>query len=294
MSLPTMKPLRGEKKSPQKLFAAEVQKSEAELDLGRAALLIAYCENPSFDLEYYQQRLDQIAEAISKRLRAISATASLTDADLIIANINDYLFNELGLRGNSDKYYDPRNSYLNDLLDRRLGIPITISVLYLEIARRLGLAMGGVGMPGHFIVKCLAPGQECFIDPFNGGRRLSEKDCEQMVANIYGDSSRVPPDFLRVVSKKEILVRMLSNLKNIYVSGGDNAHALAVIERILLINPNSLAEKRDRGLLNFRLGRFSAALKDLEFFLAQIPEGPEAESVRMYIARIKTSLASLN
>jgi regulator of sirC expression with transglutaminase-like and TPR domain len=287
-----MKPLRREKKSAHEQFAAEVRKSEPELDLARAALLIAHCDYPALDVESYLVRLDEIAETISQRLRALHGDAEPATIS-IIHEINDILYSEIGLRGNAESYYDPKNSFLNEVLDRRLGIPITLAVIYIEIGHRLGLNIGGVGLPGHFLVKCVAE-EEFIIDAFNGGRRLYEEDCRQLLVNIYGENAQLQPAHLRMVSKREILARMLSNLKNIYITGGDNARALAIIERILLVTPDSINEIRDRGLLNFKLSRFSAALKDLEYYLTRNPEGPEAESVRHYIARIKSSLASLN
>ncbi len=276
-------------KNPDELFVAEALKPEAEIDLGRAALLIAKSEYPALDVEAYLCRLDQIAEAIIKRCQG-----EPEQPEIIIKNINEHLYDELGFRGNAENYYDPRNSFLNEVIDRRMGIPITLSVLYIEIARRLGLTIEGIGMPGHFLMKCLINGAEIFLDAFNGGRCLTVADCQQMLASIYGEDAHWQSSFLRVVSKREILFRMLSNLKNIYVSGGDYARALAIVERILMINPESLAELRDRGLLNFQLDRLSLALADLEKYLEQAPEGPEAEGARQYLVRIKARLASLN
>jgi regulator of sirC expression with transglutaminase-like and TPR domain len=286
-----MKAYRSEKKSPQALFAKELHKSDLELDLGRAALLIAKCEYPALDIEAYLQRFDQMAELLVKRLRTRTAQPSAT---IIIELINELLYQEQAFRGNTANYYDPKNSFLNEVLDRRIGIPITLSVIYIEIARRLGLKIEGVGMPGHFLLKYQQDGRDFYIDAFNQGRQVSEQECEQMLANIYGEGVSWNSSYLRVVSKKEIVSRMLSNLKNIYVSGGDYARALTIIERLLLIKPDSLAELRDRGLINFRLERFSAALNDLETYLAQISEGPEADNVRQYLNRIKSRLASLN
>jgi regulator of sirC expression with transglutaminase-like and TPR domain len=286
-----MKATKGKRKSAGELFAAEVAKPESELDLGRAALLIAKSEYPGLDIDQYLQRLDTIAADIETHLRAAQ---SVRDPGTIIEAINELLFEELSFRGNVDSYYDPKNSFLNEVLDRRIGIPITLSVIYIELGRRLGLKVEGVGMPGHFLVKCVAGGQDILLDPFNRGRRLSEADCEQMLGGIYGEGARLQPSFLRVVDKREILTRILSNLKNIYISGGDNARALTIVERLLILNPDSLTELRDRGLINFALDKLSLALKDLEHYLEKAPEGPEAESVRQYLMRIKARLALLN
>jgi len=282
-----MKASKGKRKSADELFAAEALRPDPEIDLGRAALLIAKKEYPGLDVDYYLRRLDEIASSIEDRL----LTAQISrDSLKIIPIINEHLFDELSFRGSVENYYDPKNSFLNEVLDRRIGIPITLSVIYIEVARRLGLKMEGVGMPGHFLVRC----QDIILDPFNKGRRLNETDCEQMLSGIYGEGTRLQPSFLRSVSKREILTRMLGNLKSIYISGGDNARALSIVNRTLLINPESLTELRDRGLINFALDRLTSALNDLEHYLERAPEGPEAEGVRQYLVRIKSRLATLN
>src|ERR1051326_1273477 len=195
-----MKAYRGEKKSSRELFAAEALKPEQEIDLGRASLLIAKSEYPELDVESYLQRLDQIAGEISNRLPAHSSTGQAS-VQKIIEQINEHLYRDLSFRGNEDSYYDPKNSFLNEVLDRRIGIPITLSVIYIEVARRLGIKVEGVGLPGHFLVKCQVDNEEILFDAFNGGRRLSESDCEQLVKNIYGDSTKFDRSLLRSVSK---------------------------------------------------------------------------------------------
>ena len=282
-----MKASKGKRRSADELFAAEALRPDPEIDLGRAALLIAKKEYPGLDLDHYNYRFDEIASGIEEKLRAAQAGR---DPLKILALINEHLFEELSFRGNVENYYDPKNSFLNEVLDRRIGIPITLSVIYIEVARRLGLKMEGIGMPGHFLIRY----QDIIIDPFNKGRRLNESDCEQMLSGIYGEGTRLQPSFLRSVSKREILTRMLGNLKSIYISGGDNARALSIVNRILLLNPDSLTELRDRGLINFALDKLTPALKDLENYLERAPEGPEAESVRQYLIRIKSRLALLN
>jgi regulator of sirC expression with transglutaminase-like and TPR domain len=286
-----MKASKGKRKSVYELFAAEALKPEAEIDLGRAALLIAKSEYPDLDPDLYLRKLDEIGEGIESRFQTAPADRS---PHMLAEKINEYLFQELSYRGNADNYYDPKNSFLNEVLDRRVGIPITLSVLYIEVARRLGFNVEGVGMPGHFLVKYRAGGEDVLIDPFNGGRRLSEADCEQLISGLYGQGAPLQPSYLCSVSKRDILTRMLGNLKNIYISGGDNARALTIVERILMLNPDSLTELRDRGLINFALNRLSAALMDLEDYLSKAPEGPEADSVRQYIMRIKSKIAMLN
>lgn len=278
---------KSEPKSVPDPFAAEALKPEEQIDLGRAALLIAKIEYPSLQIDTYLERLDQYAQAIDKKLVS-------RDADEIVDRINELLYDELSYRGNAENYYDPKNSFLNEVMERCTGIPITLSVIYIEVARRLGVPIEGVGMPGHFLVRCPALGDNGLIDPFHRGRRVSQAECEQLVASVYGQNAQLLPEHLRAVTKREILTRMLINLKNIYMSGGDAARALSMVDRILLLNPTSLNDLRDRGIIYFLLGRFSPALNDLERYLERAEEGPEAEGVRQYIARIKARMASLN
>ena len=176
-----MKASKGKRKSADELFANEALKPESEIDLGRAALFIAKSEYPGLNVDLYLRRLDEIAESIDERL---PSAQSGRDPQKIIEQINEHLFEELSFRGNVENYYDPRNSFLNEVLDRRTGIPITLSVIYIEVARRLGLKVEGVGMPGHFLVRCHINNKDIILDPFNKGRSLTEADCEQLLSGV--------------------------------------------------------------------------------------------------------------
>lgn len=270
-----------------KLFALEALKAESELDLGRAALLMAKCQYPKLNVELYIAQFDEIAEIISNRL-------SSKNPLLIIKNINEYFFQELAFQGNKENYYDPRNSFLNEVLVRRLGIPISLSVIYMEVARRLGLKIDGVGLPGHFLVKCKTEDQEIILDPFHQGKELSQTDCQALLTTIYGSGIELKPSFFRAVSKKEILIRMLNNLKNIYISGNDPARALITLETLLILTPQAINEIKERGIINYRLGKFSQAIKDLEFYLQHSPKTVETDNIRKLLNQIKLEFASLN
>lgn len=274
-----------------KEFAEETLKAEEELDLGRAALLMAKCEYPSLDINFYLSLLDEIASTIKSRLP--QKTTSL-DPFLLIKQINEHIYEELAFRGNKENYYDPRNSFLNEVLVSRLGIPITLSVFYIEIARRLGLKIQGVGMPGHFLMKCSVDNKEIILDAFNQGQILDKNDCQELLNTVYGAQVELKPSFFRTTSKKDILIRMLNNLKNIYLSSSDHPRTLATIERLLLINPKAINEIRDRGLVNYHLGKYSLAITDLEFYLTNAPKNQESEIVRKNLQQIKAKLASLN
>ena len=168
-----------------------------------------------------------------------------------------FLFEEEGFRGNTEDYYDPRNSFLNDVLDRRLGIPITLSVVYVAVAARAGLDAAGVGLPGHFVVRAERRGRHRLLDPFHGGTLLDRAACEALVARMRPGGGPLDPRWLAPVTTHQIFVRMLSNLKAVYSALGDWARALAAVERILLLVPDALEELRDRGTLHARLGQGS-------------------------------------
>ena len=205
-----------------------------------------------------------------------------------------WLADEMEFRGNADNYYDLRNSLLHEVIERRVGIPITLSVVYMEIARRLGLELRGVGMPGHFIVKCIGDGEELLLDPFNGGRRLSLDNCREMIARMYGDTMAFRAEFLAAVTKRQILTRMLQNLKGIYSNAREYARTLRVIDRILLLNPDSPAEFRDRGLILLGMERYARARADLEAYLRHSPDAADAPKIRERLAQAKQKQARLN
>jgi regulator of sirC expression with transglutaminase-like and TPR domain len=191
-------------------------------------------------------------EAMAAAVRAQVATTE--DPLTKIEHLNLYLFEERGFRGNAQDYYDPRNSFLNEVIDRQLGIPITVSVVYIEVARRIGLPLQGVGLPGHFIVKHTNPTGDIFLDPFNKGCILSRTACEELIQQIYGEAVPMQETFLAAVTKKQILSRLLSNLKAIYIQRKQYLKALSVVERLLLIDVDAEQELKDRAALRNLIG----------------------------------------
>ena len=269
-------------------FTALVSGPEADLDLAEAALLIAQEEQPDLDVAHYLKRLDQLADAVRAKL-----PESPTPADTI-RTLNTQLFFEEGLRGNAGEYYDPRNSFLNEVLERKIGIPITLSVVYMEVGRRLGLSLAGVGFPGHFLVKHMGPEEEQVLDPFVGGASLSEEQLAAKLKSMYGDNNPFMaqiPRLLTPATKKEILTRMLRNLKGVYLQKNDFERALSSIDRILLIEPNLAPEVRDRGAVQQRLGRMQGAVRDFKKYLELAPKAEDAANIRALIQR---SVAQLN
>jgi regulator of sirC expression with transglutaminase-like and TPR domain len=268
--------------SPRSRFAALVAGPESELDLARAALLVAAEEYPQLTPEPYLRRLDLIAERVKDRL------ADEVAAPVMLQEISRVLFQEEGFRGNADAYYDPRNSFLNDVLDRKLGIPLTLSIVFLEVGWRLGLPLRGVKFPGHFLVRYEGEALRLLVDPFHKGEIRFEDEAQELLDRVYGGDVQLKPDYLRGARKKEILVRLLSNLKGIYLNQNprDDARALAAIERIILIQPMAIEEVRDRGMLLARTGRKDEAIHDLERYLDNAPSAVDAERVKMLIAQL--------
>ena len=244
--------------------------------LAPAALAIAGVEYPALDGAPYLQRLERMGEAAAGRLqRHEGAPASVR-----IATLNAYLYEELGFSGNRDRYDDPRNSFLNEVLDRRLGIPISLAVVYLEIGHRAGLRLEGVNFPGHFLVRAPAgPGdrEDLIVDPFHAGALLSEMDCRHLLRQHLGEEAAFDRGLLATATRQHIVVRMLVNLKRLYVRMRSFPQARAISDLLLAVDPSALAELRDRGLLAYHMEDFAAALKDLEAYLRLMPRGDPSD-----------------
>ena len=280
-------------------FANEVSRPDREIDLARAALVMGAFEYPDLAVAPYLKRLDDLAAA---------ARPALSTADLPALALANYLFKRLGFTGNQEDYLDPRNSFLNQVLDRRLGIPITLSLLYIEVARRIGIDAEGVGLPGHFIVRArleaeYAPASDdetddpdavIYLDPFHGGALMDEADCAERVWAITGGRLPFNQAFLSPVGARYILNRMLNNLKNAYAGRQDLERALRVVERLLVLNPNDPEETRNLGLLHAGLGHTRQALTALMRYLELRPQAPDAATIRGYIAALSGRLARWN
>ena len=255
--------------------------------LAEAALAIAEEEYPALDRVAYLHRIDDLAAAVRARLPADHGAASALRA------LRAVLFTEGGFRGNAEDYYDPRNSFLNEVLDRRVGIPITLSVLYIEVAARIGFQVDGVGFPGHFLVKHVAGQREIFVDPFRGGEVLSADDCAARYQAV-APGRALDPRHLEAVGPLPILARMLRNLERIYAGRRDPVRSLWVVDRLLLLAPDDVATRRDRGLVEARLGASAAAIADLEAYLAAHPGAADAGELRALVGRLRTRGSLLN
>jgi regulator of sirC expression with transglutaminase-like and TPR domain len=252
----------------------------ADLQLAHAALLIAAEEYPQLDPAPYLQRLDYYAERVKDRLADESA------APVLLSEISKMLFVEEGFKGNAEAYYDPRNSYLNDVLDRRLGIPITLSIIYLEIGWRLGLPLEGVNFPGHFLIRYQGEALKLLVDPFQDGMIRFEDEAQDLLDRVYGGTVKLQTDYLRGADKRDVLVRLLSNLKTIHLNARDDERALAAAERILILRPDSAEDVRDRGMLLARRGRITEAVAELEHYLEVLPAAPDAQRIRLLLAEL--------
>jgi regulator of sirC expression with transglutaminase-like and TPR domain len=274
--------------SPRRQLAEMLARPDTGVDVARAALLIACEEYPHLEPSRYLSRLEQMAGAVRRRL------ARGTGAGEAVQALNEYLFAEEGFRGNEQDYYDPRNSFLNDVLDRRVGIPITLSTVYMEVAQRAGVGASGVGLPGHFIVRVFSDGTELLVDPYHGGLRLSPEDCQERLDRIYGGRLRVDSAMLAPCGRKTMLARMLRNLKAIYLKTGDHERALRVLDLLLQVNPESAEDLRDRALLYASLDCYGLAADDLQAHVERFPGTPDAAELRAKAALFRHKAARVH
>jgi len=261
---------------------------EEAFPLDRASLIMALEEYPDLDVRNYLRRLDTLA--------ARTEVLIGEDSDPIntIEGINQVLFVQEGLRGNDEDYYDPRNSFLNEVLDRRLGIPISLSLIFMEVAKRIGFTIEGLGFPGHFLVKHVINDRDIIIDPFNLGRILTPNDCQELLDKVYNGTVSMNASLLQPMNKRAILTRMLYNLKGVYVQKEQNYKALSVIDRILMLNPWTPSEIRDRGLLYMETSLFAKALADLEAYLERAVAPEDSTYIKNHIKMLRNIVCESN
>jgi regulator of sirC expression with transglutaminase-like and TPR domain len=262
---------------------------DERLDLARAALTIARTEYFDLSVENYLRRFEDLARRVRARI------TDLGDASQSISALNRVLFDEENFRGNRDNYYDPRNSFLNDVLSRRLGIPITLSLVYMEVARRVSFPLFGVGMPGHFLVKHYDPeGRQVLIDPYNRGRILTPADCQRHLDKIYAGQLPLAAEMLMPVNRRQMLTRILNNLKSIYLAARNFRKALPMVDMILAIYPRSPEDVKQRASLRYSLGQLRGAVDDLETYLKMSPDASDADEIRTMALSVRASLARMN
>jgi regulator of sirC expression with transglutaminase-like and TPR domain len=265
--------------------------SREQFDLGLACIMIGQDVYPQLDVESCVAEIEVMAGVIRSRL------AEDAFAEQRLSALNHFMFNERGFAGNADDYYDPRNSYLSDVLARRKGIPISLSVLYLELGRRIGLALQGVAFPGHFMVKLQLKRGQLVLDPFSSGLPQSEAELRMRLGQVLKDgrAKTMPLDeFLEPATPRQIVTRVLRNLKSVYMNANKHELALDVMHRMLVVVPEAVEELRDRGLLYAQLDCFRAASGDLQNYLRRRPDAPDAMEIHGRVVELKQAAARLN
>lgn len=278
------------------LFSESLSREDDKIDLARACLQIAEDAYPGLDVDGYLGEIERFA----KRLRARIAIEAAPEERVVA--LNEFLYDDLGFSGNAENYYDPRNSYLNEVLDRRTGIPITLSVLYMEIGRRIGLEFEGVSFPGHFLVRLRVRGGMLVLDPFSGGAPQSEDELRERLKRVIprGATGGVPiadlplDQFLEPASKRQILARVLRNLKGVYREADKPERLLDVLNRMIIVAPDAAGELRDRGMVYQRLECWRPALKDLTDYLEREPDAADVDEVRAKMMDLSRRCARLN
>ncbi|PYS34279.1 MAG: hypothetical protein DMG14_29870 [Acidobacteria bacterium] len=271
-----------------KTFQQLITLPDAAIPLAETALMIAYEEYPQLELNPYLDLLDEIARTVQRKRNPLESPVDT------VGKINAVVFEGYGFRGNTDDYYDPRNSFFNDVLDRRVGIPITLSTLYIEVARRLTFPIAGVGMPGHFLVKYWDRREEFFIDPYNHGQILTREDCRNRLQELYGDAVEFNDRLLARATNRQIVWRMLNNLKDIYVKGHAIDKCLSMVDMMLIVDSEDLTQFRDRGLLRMQLRQFDGAGRDLEHYLQHAPNAQDREEIENHVKELKRIRAMMN
>ena len=282
--------------APLESFSALLAQDDARIDLARACLMIAQDAYPRLDVERYLGEIERMAIRLRARL------PNTGGAEERVVALNQFLFDDLGFQGNTEDYYDPRNSYLNEVIERRTGMPITLAILYMEIGRRIGLPLEGVSFPGHFLVRLSLRGGMIVLDPFGGGAPVSEPELRQRLQRVVppGVSADVPlaelplEQFLEPASRRQTLARVLRNLKGIYREADKPERMLEVLNRMLVVSPDANAELRDRGFLYQRLECWRFALKDLADYLEREPEAADLDEVRVSLMDLSRRCARLN
>ncbi len=269
-------------------FTELVQTGGDNFALDRAALLIAAEEYHELSIECYLSKLDDLAERVASHLHGDAGPHET------LTRMRTVLVEEEGFSGNTEEYYDPRNSFLNDVLDRRCGIPIALSTVYMEVGRRIGFCLQGIGFPGHFLVKHCTPSEQIVIDPFHTGRIMADEDLQSQLDTNFGGKIRHEPKLLSTITSRQFLFRMLSNLKSIYVRARDTERALAAVERMLVLAPENSREHRDRGVMLAQLNRPLEALSMLVKYRKLEPDADDADGVDSLMKQLKVKIGMCN
>ncbi|HLZ60847.1 MAG TPA: transglutaminase-like domain-containing protein [Ktedonosporobacter sp.] len=280
-------------------FETLIAREDASIDLAQAALLIASIEYPDLDMAQYLLHLD----ALARRVQAILALpppeilAELPPESKplkVIAAMNKVLFEEEGFQGNKADYYNPNNSFFNKVLDNRTGIPITLSLLYMEVGKRVGIQIDGIALPYHFMVRCHLPEGPIYIDAFEGGTQMSERECRERIRHLTHSRTKLSAHWFEPVNPKIFLARMLNNLKKCYLEQEDYVRMLAISDLIIILVPHFPSEWRDRGIVHMQLQHYSRALQDLLTYLDLAPKANDRSEILNHIKTIRQIMAMMN
>src|SRR5437660_7475125 len=280
-------------------FVAMVAGDDAVIDLAQAALLISCIEYPDLDMQPYLAQLD----ALARRVRALLALAPLDSQPLLPPEIeplallhatNQVLFAEEQFRGNQDDYENPDNSYLNKVLEKRTGLPITLALLYIEVGKRVGLSIYGIGFPFHFMAGCPGPEGMIYIDAFHEGRLLNQQECKEYIRQMLRQRIKFYLQWFKPVSHKQFLMRLLNNLKRAYLEKEQYEHTLAVCDLLLALTPLAATELRDRGIIHLQLKHYARALHDLTAYVDLAPNAEDRHEMQGHIKTIRQMIAMMN
>ncbi len=269
-------------------FVRVVSRPDEALELARAALLVAAESDLEVDVDGELRQLESWAAELNSRL-----TPDLNNLQKL-ARLRAFVFEDLGFRGDRRDYYSPSNSLLHQVMKRRLGIPLTLAIVFMELGWRIGIPFEGVGFPGHFLVRLPGEPRDLLLDPYKRGMTVHEEDCKQMLLEATGGRMPFDPQLTASVGKRDMIVRLLHNLKGAYLRAGEDEQALAAVERLLLLKPDDAEEIRDRGLLLFRMQQYAPAIESLSAYLSATPEAPDRETIEGHIQTLRQLLSSLN
>jgi len=266
-------------------FLEMLQRPDAEIDLALTALLVAAENDSSLDVEAEMARLDRWAEQLGRRIDP--AWNNLQR----LARLRTFMYEELGFKGDVQGYYSPANSLLHSVMSRRLGIPLTLSIVFMEIGWRIGVPFEGVGFPGHFLVRLTGEPGDLLLDPYDHGASVHEEDCRRMIELTTGGMVPYDPSMIRSLGKRDMIARLLFNLKVACLKASDDKGALSAVERLLLLHPDDPPEMRDRGLLLYRMDRYREALVSLRAYLRARPEALDREVIERHLAALQMMLS---
>lgn len=267
-------------------FLEMMQRPDADIELARSALLVAAENDPALDVDAELTRLETWAQQLSDRI-----DPSWNNLQRL-ARLRTFMYEELGFKGDVRGYYSPANSLLHSVMSRRLGIPLTLSIVFMEIGWRIGVPFEGVGFPGHFLVRLTGEPGDLLLDPYDHGASVHEDDCKRMIELTTGGTVPFEPSMVRSLGKKDMIARLLFNLKVACLKANDDFGALSAVERLLLLHPNDAPELRDRGLLMYRLDRYRDAHASLEAYLRARPDALDRELIEQHLAALEMMLAT--